>query len=72
MSKDSSQCYRLLCALRACHLDPILANFRCGSLCHSRWLTFGEAIMLLYMSEHGLDGEVYRKFIIIVNNVTQV
>ena len=28
--------------------------------------------MLLYMSEHGLDDEVYRKFILIVKYVTQV
>ena len=28
--------------------------------------------MLLYMSEHGLDGEVYRKFLLIVKYVTQV
>ena len=72
MSTDSSQCYRLLCALRAGHLEPTLANILCGSLCHSRWLTFGEAIMLLYMSDHGFDGEMYRRFILIVKYVAQV
>ena len=72
MSTDSSQCYRLLCALRDGCLSQTLANMRCGSLCHARWLTLGEAIMMLYMSEHGLDGEVYRKFILIVKYVSQV
>jgi hypothetical protein len=72
MSTDSSQCYRLLCALRAGHLEPTLANILCGSLCHRHWLTFGEAIMLLYMSDHGFDGEIYRRFILIVKYVAQV
>ena len=72
MSTDSSVCYKLLGCIRAGTLDPCLVNVQCGALCHSRWLTFGEAIMLLYMSDHGLSGEVYRNFILIVKYVTQV
>ena len=72
MSTDSSQCYRLLRALRHGCLDQTLANVRCGSLSHARWLTLGEAILMLYMSDHGLEGEVYRKFILIIKFVSQV
>ena len=50
MSTDSSVCYRLLCSLRAGSIDPTLVNVQCGALCHSRWLTLGEATMLLYMA----------------------
>ena len=53
-------------------LDDTLVSVLCGNLSHSRWLTFGQALMMLYMSQHGMEGEVYRRFILIVKYVSQV
>ena len=72
MSTDASNCYRLLTCLRAGTLDDDLQNILCGRLCHSRWLTLGEALMMIYMSEHSLEGETYKKFILLVKYVSQV
>ena len=71
MSTHSSACYRLLACLRTGTLDDLL-NLLCGNLCHSRWLTFGQALIMLYMSEHGMKGEIYRKFMLIIKYVSQV
>ena len=72
MSTDSSLCYQLLLAIHSGVLTKELGSRLCGKICHSRWLTTGEAIMLLWMSFHGLSGEILRVFKLIVTFVCQV
>ena len=72
MSTDASLSYRLLCAVRSGKLSPELASMKCGHIVHSRWLTTGECLMMLWMCDHGLKGEVLRKLRLIVNFVCNV
>jgi hypothetical protein len=72
MSTDASLCYQLLLALDSGALSPELGNRLCGTICHSRWNTTGQALMMLWMSDHGLSGEVLRRFRAIVTFVCQV
>ena len=72
LSTDSSLCYQLLVALRTGELRSELANRKCGNIVHSRWLTTGQSLIMLYMSNHDLTGENLRKFNLIVNFVANV
>ena len=72
MSTDSSLSYQLLVALRTGELRSELANRKCGNIVHSRWLTTGQSLIMLYMSNHDLTGETLRKFNLIVNFVANV
>jgi hypothetical protein len=66
LSTDQKNCYRLVEAIRTGDLTPELASITCGWLNSSRWLTTGEAILLLGMSEHNLEGENLRKLDVFV------
>ena len=55
MSTDASLCYQLLLALHSGVLTPELGNRLCGTICHSRWNTTGQVLMMLWMSDHGLS-----------------
>ena len=72
MSTDSKVCYKLLKALHTGKLDISLSKVLCGPLSHSRWLTLAEAVILLHMSKHNLQGEDLRKFELILKFVSQV
>ena len=72
MSSDSSIFYQLGIAVRTGKLSQELASKKCGNLVHSRWLTTGEALLFLWMSHHGLEGEVLKKLELIVTFVVQV
>ena len=72
MSTDAALCYRLLCAIRSGKLSPELARRKCGEIVHSRWLTTGEALMLLWMSDHQFTGITLRKLRFIVNFVVNI
>ena len=72
MSTDASLSYKLLCAIRSGKLSPELASMKCGNIVHSRWLTTGQSIMMLWMSEHTFKGETLRKLRMIVNFVCNV
>ena len=60
MSTDSSLCYQLLVALRTGELRSELATRICGNIVHSRWLTTGQSLIMLYMSNHDFTGETLR------------
>ena len=56
MSTDQKLCYRLVQAVKAGDLPPPLQEMQCGPLCHARWLTTGQRIILLWTRKHGLTG----------------
>ena len=62
MSTDQHNCYLLVKALQSGNLTKELASLKCGLLSTSRWLTTGEALVILAMCDHGLTGENLRKF----------
>ena len=72
MSTDASLCYQLLQAIHSGILTKELGNRLCGTICHSRWVTTGQALMMLWMSEHGLTGELVGRLKVIVTFVCQV
>ena len=72
MSKDSSLFYLLGVAIRTGYLPVELGNKKCGTLVHSRWLTTGTAILLLYCSDHGLDSEEDKKLTLLATFTLQV
>ena len=67
MSTDQKNSYRKLKAVSSGNLPEDLAATKCGNICQSRWLTTGEALMMLLMSHHGLDGETYRILRVLVS-----
>ena len=72
MSTDASLSYRLLSAIRTGQLQPELATMKCGKLNHTRWLTTGQSLMMLWMSKHGLTGETLRRFRMIIEYVCNI
>ena len=72
MSNDSSLFYRLGMAIRTGQLPAELATRKCGTLVHSRWLTTGTAILLLYVSHHGLEEEEELKLELLAKFTLQV
>ena len=57
MSADSQMCYKLVAAVKMGHLPNAMQETHCGPLCHARWLTTAQRIMLLWTRKHGLTGE---------------
>ena len=43
-----------------------------GAIVHSRWLTFAENLSFMWMSDHGLEGELYKRLEMIVAFVVSV
>ena len=72
MSTDAALCYRLLIAIRSRKLSPELASRKCGEIVHSKLPTTGEALMLLWMSDHQFTRNTLRKLRLIVNFVVNV
>ena len=72
MSTDSSIFYQLGLAVKSGMLSKQLGTKKCGNICHSRWLTTGEALLFLWVSEHGLEGELLERLEIITTFVVQV
>ena len=62
VSTVQRNCYLLIKALQSSDLTKGLAIVKCGVLSTSRWITTGEAIVILAMCNHGLTGENLRKF----------
>jgi hypothetical protein len=54
LSTDAYISYRYVNAIKSGKLSPDLANLKCGSLSHSRWLTTGMALMFLWTRNHNL------------------
>ena len=51
MSTDSSIFYQLVMGVRSGKLSKQLGTKKSGNICHSHWLTTGEAVIFLWMSE---------------------
>ena len=49
-----------------------LANTKCDPINQSRWLTTGQAYMMLWMRQHGVEGETLVKFEIIIKFIISV
>ena len=71
LSTDQQNCYLLVKAIKTGNLSTDLANLKGGTINHSRWLTTAQALLMLWIREHKLQGETLRKFEIIVNFVIQ-
>ena len=59
LSTDTKNCYRVLKATTTGELCEELATIKCVPLCHSRWLTTGQALLMLWMRDHKLEGFVF-------------
>ena len=57
LTTDSYICYRYVKAIKEGKLPPDLANLKCGNLSHARWLTTGEALLMMWTRVHGLTGQ---------------
>ena len=71
LSTDQHNCYLLIKAIKSGHLDMKLKHRKCGSLNHARWLTTGQALMMLWIRYHGLQGETLDAFKLIIKFVLQ-
>ena len=71
LSTDQQNCYLLVKAIKSGNLPKDLANKKCGPINHSRWLTTAQAILMLWVRDHKLHGEILIKFEIIVKFVIQ-
>ena len=59
--------YLLARAVRTGHLPREVALRKPGAVVHSRWLTFSEVLLFLWMSEHGLTGQLLERLETIVS-----
>ena len=57
MSDDQKNCYSLHDAIRTGEFPRELQLIKCGKINHARWLTTGEALLMLYTRKHGLSQE---------------
>ena len=71
LSTDQHNCYLLVKAIKTGDLDMKLKNRKCGPLNHARWLTTGQALMMLWIRYHGLQGETLEVFKLIIKFVLQ-
>ena len=71
LSTDQQNCYCLVKAIKTGILPKELALKKCGPINHSRWLTTAQAILMLWVRDHKLQGETLRKFELIVKFVIQ-
>ena len=60
MSTDQKNCYNLIAVVKSGRITPEQAKIKCGPLSTARWLTTGQSLVMLWMSEHGLTGESLR------------
>ena len=72
LSTDQELSYKLVLAIRSGHLPRDIALRKPGAVVHSRWLTFAENMCFLWMSDHGLQGELYKRLELIVTFVVSV
>ena len=72
LSTDQELSYKLVKAIRSGHLPKDIALRKPGAVVHSRWLTFGESMCFLWMSQHGLEGELLERLELIVTFVVSV
>ena len=59
-------------AIKEGKLTPGLANLKCGALSHARWLTTGEAILMLWTREHCMTGKYAKNLETLVRFCTQM
>ncbi len=72
MSNDDSLFYQLGLAIRSGVLSKELENRKVGTLVHSQWLTTALAIGMLWVRDHGLEGQELRVFEMITTYAFQV
>ena len=72
MSTNASLSHKLVSCLESAFLNPSLVNRKCGNLCHSRWLTTGQAILWLNISDHGLKGDILKNLKVLSQFVAQI
>ena len=72
LSTDQNLLYQLAKAVRSGHLPRDIALRKVGTMVHSRWLTFAEHLCLLWMSKHGLTGEMFDRLETIVTYLVSV
>ena len=71
LSTDQHNCYLLVKAIKSGNLSRDLANKKGGPINQARWLTTGQALLMLWVREHKFHGETLRNFEHIVNFVVQ-
>ena len=72
LSTDQNLLYQLTTAVRTGNLPREVALRKGGAMVHSRWLTFAEHILQLWMSDHGLTGELLERLETIVTYIVSV
>ena len=72
MSADSSLFYQLGVAIRSGVLTRELGSKKVGNLSHARWINTGTALMILWVSKHGLSTELENRLEVLVTFVIQV
>ena len=72
LSKDQYLIYQRAQAVRSGNLTRDLALRKGGSLAHSRWLTFASELLIMWMSDHDLSGELYERLRIVVTYIVSL
>ena len=65
LSTDQKYGYMMVKMIRSGVIDKSLTKLKCGPICHGRWLTTANRIMRLYVSKHGLKGQVLKNLALI-------
>ncbi|XP_047127448.1 uncharacterized protein LOC124808427 [Hydra vulgaris] len=72
LSSDQKYAYKICQTVISGTLTKDLANQKPGTIVHSRWLNTGSSLLLLWISKHGLEGDVLRNLELIVKFLVSV
>ena len=53
---DACTSYKYCAAVKTCIQSPEAAGLKPGNIVHSRWLTTGESLLMMWTRKHGLTG----------------
>ena len=72
LSTDQKYGYQIVTAIRNGAIPDDLGKMEIGPLCHSRWLTFANRVLRLYVSKHGLKGKAAKDLKLLVEFIIGV
>ena len=72
LSRDQKVLYKRWKAVKTGILPKDVALYKPGPIVHSRWLTFADTFLQMYMSKHKLEGELLLRLETIVTYIVSV
>ena len=69
LSTNQKNCYLLRKSIKSGIVSKELTKLKCGPLKHSCWLTTAEALLFMWIKEHGLVGKILRNITLLIGYI---